>query len=48
MQQSHGFGVIPRQQLFDMALLVPVDDSLENGCEIGMWLDIVELASFYE
>ena len=48
MLRSHSFGVIPRQKLFDLALFVAIDDSSENSCEIGMWLDIVEFAGLDE
>ena len=44
MRQSHLGGVIPGQQIIDLALLVSVDNGLERGGQIGVRLDGVEFA----
>ncbi len=44
MPRSHLDGVVPRQQVVDLALFVPVDDGLEGLRQVGMGLDGVEFA----
>ena len=43
MRRSHVCGVIPRQEVVDLALLVVVDDGCEGGFQVGMRLNGVEL-----
>ena len=35
-------GVIPRQEIFDLALLVPADDCMEGFHQVCLWIDPVE------
>ena len=44
--RSHLGGVVSRQQIFDLALFVPVDDGPEGLRQVGMRLDGVEFAGF--
>ena len=46
MLRSHLGGVIPGQQIFDLALFVAVDDGPEGLRQVGMGLDGVEFARF--
>jgi len=40
--------LIPRQEVVDFALFVPVDDGPECGGQVGMGFDAVELAGLDE
>ena len=46
MTRSHLDGVVPRQQIVDLALFVPVDDGPEGCGQVGMGLDGVEFSGF--
>ena len=46
MPRSHLWGIIPRQQIVDLVLFVPVDDGPEGLRQAGMGLDGVEFAGF--
>ncbi len=41
MHQSHVGGIVPWQKLFDLALLVAIDDGFECCGQVGMRLDVV-------
>ena len=45
---SHLDGIIPREQVVDLALLVAIDDPDEDVSEIGLWIDVVEFAGLNE
>lgn len=42
MRGSHGFGVVPRQQFFDVRLFVPTCDGCQDTRQIAMRFDPVE------
>ena len=44
MRRSHGFGVVPRQQLFDVHLFVPAGNGFQDGGQIAVGLNPVEFA----
>lgn len=39
--RSHVIGVVPRQQFFDVCLLVPASNGFEGAAKISVWLDAV-------
>ena len=41
VRRSHVFGVVPRQEVVDLALLVDVVDGSEYGFQVGMRLNCV-------
>lgn len=44
MRRSHGLGVVPGQQLFDVRLFVPASNGCQDGGQIALGLDPVEFA----
>ena len=44
MRRSHGLGVVPGQQLFDVRLFVPASNGCHDVGQIALGLDPVEFA----
>lgn len=44
MRRSHGFGVVPRQQLFDVRLFVSASNGDQDTGQIAMGFNPVEFA----
>ncbi len=44
VHRSHGLGVVPGQQLFDVRLFVPASNGCQDGGQIALGLDPVEFA----
>jgi len=44
MRRSHGFDVVPGQQLFDICLFVPACDGCQDTRQISMRFDAIEFA----
>lgn len=42
VRRSHGFGVVPRQQLFDVGLFVPASNGCQDTGQIAMGFNPVE------
>jgi hypothetical protein len=46
VRRSHGFGVVPRQQLFDVRLFVSASNGDQDTGQIAMGFNPVEFAGF--
>ena len=46
MRRSHGFDVVPWQQLVDIDLFVPFGDGRQDTRQISVWLNPVKFAGF--